>query len=61
MNQDDEGVSDESNNTDSLENIAKTDSVDISDLGEKPLTQSTYLFIWALASIASFALFVIFF
>ena len=42
MNQDDEGVSDESNNTDSLENIAKTDSVDLSDWGEKPLTQSTY-------------------
>ena len=61
MNQDDEGVSDESNNPDSLENIAKTDSVDLSDWGEKPLTQSTYLFIWALASIASFALFVIFF
>ena len=59
--QDDEGVSDESNNTDSLENIAKTDSVDLSDWGEKPLSQCTYLFIWALASIASFALFVIFF
>ena len=61
MNQDDEGVIDESNNTDSVENIANTDSVELSDWGEKPLTQSTYLFIWALASIASFALFVIFF
>ena len=61
MNQDDEGVSNESNNTDSLENITKTNSVNLTDWGEKPLTQSTYLFIWALASIASFAIFVIFF
>ena len=61
MNQDDEGVINESNNTDSLENITKTNSVNLTDWGEKPLTQSTYLFIWALASIASFAIFVIFF
>ena len=61
MNQDDEGINDESRNTDSLENISQSNSVDITDWGEKPLTQSTYLFIWALASIASFAIFVIFF
>jgi len=28
---------------------------------EEPLKQSTYLFIWAIASIASFAIFVIYF
>ena len=61
MTQDDEGVSTDSSNSDTLEKNIQTDASDITDWGEKPLSQSTYLFIWAAASIVSFAIFVIFF
>ena len=61
MNKDGEDAIDESSNSDSSENITQKHSIEIEDWGENPLNQGTYLFIWALASIASFAIFVIFF